>query len=581
MEEKNQSQVLSQDEKFLKKAYRKALIPCILSILSGCLNILADGILVGQRIGIDGLTAINLCVPIYLLLCVIGSFFVSGTAIPSSEEIGKGNLVKAQHYYGTALSTCLIASILATVIGLLLLPATANLLNPDEVIREMIRSYAGVTLLGAVPKIMIYIPFWYLRLEGKNNSVTVMMVIMGGGNILLDILLMYGFNMGVTGAALASVIATTAALIFGMIRIHSGHTNFQFRFSLTRNLSDWKKILISGSPAALNNALQSLRILTVNGFLFSMGGNPLVAAFTAVNGIAAFAEAVTVGVPQAGTAMLGVYHGERDNGSARILLKLEWRDGLLFAGLFSALIIAGSGFIGSAYGLQGISLLVPMIFLSISLFPGLWNGMMTSYYSVSGKAFLSDLIIGCRVYVFAALSLLFLSSFSLNPWLFLPLSEGLTVLFWFIATAVLSKGKKNTTRYLLMDTTLQKSGRIINFSLPGNADEICKACEKISDFCGENGMNPKEYMKISLSMEELMTLITSINKETPVTFDLRVFSMQDVTGIRIRYGGVYFDPIHSRDYNNEEFMGFRMIEKLVEEVIYQQTFGVNTLLILI
>ena len=137
------------------------------------------------------------------------------------------------------------------------------------------------------------------------------------------------------------------------------------------------------------------------------------------------------------------------------------------------------------------------------------------------------------------------------------------------------------TRYLLMDTQLQDSGRVINFSLPGVADEICSACERITDFCGENGMSPKEYMKISLSMEELMTLIVQVNPETPVTFDLRIFSLQDVLGIRIRYDGRPFDPIHSEDRENEEFMGLRMIEKLVETVLYRKVFGVNTLIILI
>ncbi|MBQ7506250.1 MAG: hypothetical protein IJT05_02890 [Lachnospiraceae bacterium] len=581
MNEQATNEVLTQDERFLKKAYRRALIPSILSILSGCLNILADGIIVGQRIGMNGLTAINLCVPIYLVLCVIGSFFVSGTAIAASEEIGKENTDAAQRYYGTCLTSCLIASALAMLIGLLLLPAAANMLNPDEAVREMIRAYAGVTLIGAIPKIMIYIPFWYLRLDGKNTSVTVMMVIMGVGNILLDIAFMYGLNMGVLGAALASVIATAGAWLFGMVRVHTGHTNFALRFQFLREKAAWKKIVTAGSPAALNNALQSLRILTVNGILLLMGGNPLVAAFTAVNGIAAFAEAVTVGVPQAGTAMLGVYHGERDTGSTRILIGLEWRYGLIAGAVFSAFIIAGYGLIGDAYGLTDISLLIPMICLAISLFPGLWNGMMINLYNVSGHAVLSDLMIICRVYLFATLSLLVCSRLQLNPWIFLPLSEGLTVLFWFVATKIISSRRDNITRYLLLDPKHQKDGQVLNFSLAGNTEAICDACERISAFCEELGMDRKAYMRISLSMEELMTLIVQVNKDSPVTFDLRVFSLQGVTGIRIRYGGIFFDPVHSKDYDNEEFMGFRMIEKLVVEVVYRQTFGVNTLLILI
>ena len=66
--------VLRQDEIFLRRAFHKSLFPCILSILSQNLNILADGVLVGQRIGTNGLSAISLCVPVYLVLCVWDPF---------------------------------------------------------------------------------------------------------------------------------------------------------------------------------------------------------------------------------------------------------------------------------------------------------------------------------------------------------------------------------------------------------------------------------------------------------------------------------------------------------------------------
>ena len=77
---------LRQDEAFLRRAFHKSLLPCVLSILSQNINILADGIIVGQRIGTDGLSAINLCVPVYLVLCIVGSFLVSGTAIQASRR---------------------------------------------------------------------------------------------------------------------------------------------------------------------------------------------------------------------------------------------------------------------------------------------------------------------------------------------------------------------------------------------------------------------------------------------------------------------------------------------------------------
>ena len=106
MDRQTGSVSLEQNEKFLKKAYGKALIPCMLSILSGNINILADGILVGQRLGTDALAAINFSLPVYLVLCIVGSFLVSGTAICASEAIGNNQSSKAQELFKMAASWC-------------------------------------------------------------------------------------------------------------------------------------------------------------------------------------------------------------------------------------------------------------------------------------------------------------------------------------------------------------------------------------------------------------------------------------------------------------------------------------------
>lgn len=93
--------VLRQDEIFLRRAFHKSLFPCILSILSQNLNILADGVLVGQRIGTNGLSAISLCVPVYLVLCVVGSFLVSGTAIQARKPLDSQQPEKSRQLYST------------------------------------------------------------------------------------------------------------------------------------------------------------------------------------------------------------------------------------------------------------------------------------------------------------------------------------------------------------------------------------------------------------------------------------------------------------------------------------------------
>lgn len=573
---------LVQNEDFLNKTYRAALIPGILSILSGCINIIADGVLVGHKIGAGGLAAINLCVPVYLALCVAGSFFVSGAAINSSREIGAKGMDKALLYYRMGITVCLIASAAAAVAGVVFSDGIAAFLCRDEGIFPMVRDYTLVTLAGAFPKILLYIPFWYLRLDGKNGSVAVMMTVMAAGNIALDILFLYVLQMGVSGAALASVIATAAACVYGFISLSRGNFHF-LPGPVLPGKEELRAMSAAGSPAAMNNLLQTLRLLCVNGLLLKYGGSMMVAEFSVINGIGTFAEAVTAGVPQAGTAMLGIYHGERDNKSAGILLRLEAKTGVLLSFIFGLGIVAGSDLIAAAYGL-GASMRFPMLCLAASLIPALWNNILSCYYSVSEHIWLSNLIIVLRVFVCSTAALLLLLETGAAAWLFLVAGEVLTIAVWFPVTWLLARRDNMISRHFLMDRTLEKAGRVINFSMVSDTEKICGACEQITSFCEANGMKAGQTMRVSLALEEMMTLVATVNSPREILFDIRVFAVREETGIRIRYNGKPYNPLAAERETgdgDELYMGMRMLQKMVAQVEYQNTFGANTLLILL
>lgn len=566
---------LKQNEQFLKKAYNKALIPCILSVLSGNINILADGILVGQRLGTNALAAINFSLPVYLTLCIVGSFIVSGTAIGALEKIGKNRNGQAQNLYRMSIFWCAAVSVFITVSGLAFLKPLSRLLCSDETVMPLVMEYSGVTIAGALPKILIYIPFWYLRLDGRSGQVTLMMLVMGGGNVVLDVLFLYAFDWGVFGAALASVLSTAAACALGFVRLCDQKSGFPFGLCVRAKDIKFSEIAKAGSPSAANNLFQTLRVSAINTLLLHACGSDMVAAFTAVNCICAFAESVTSGVPQAASAMLGIYCGEHDNESTRMLMTRQLKSGIPYAVIFSAAVILGADFISLAYGLH-ISLRFAFVCLSLGMIPALINCVMSGFYNVSGRTFWANAIIFLRVFVMSVASLFALLSFGQSPWLFLFLGEALTLLFWFAATGMLHK---NCSRFLLLDDSLDRTGKVINFSVSGNTENICDASGRITGFCGENGMSPKQTMRISLAMEELMTLIANKN-EGMVEFDLRVYSLQGVIGIRIRYGGNEFNPLVYSD-DDMEYMGVRIIENMCEETLYQRTFGTNTLQIFV
>ncbi len=582
---------LEQNEQFLKKAYGKALIPCMLSILSGNINILADGILVGQRLGLDALAAINFSLPVYLVLCIAGSFVVSGTAICAAAAIGDNQERKAQELYKMSIFWCVLLAAVITAAGLACLKPLAGLLCSEESVSLLVMEYVGVTIAGALPKILIYIPFWYLRLDGRNRQVTWMMLVMGMGNVLLDLLFLYTFDMGVFGAALASVAATAVSCLLGFVWLCDKKSSFSLGVCIVCKGVSVLQIAKAGSPSAMNNLFQTLRVIAVNTLLLWSGGSGLVAAFTVVNCISAFEESVTGGVPQAAAAMLGIYSGEHDNKSVRMLIKRQIKSGVPYCMLFSAVILAGADLIAGLYGITE-SLAFAFFCLSMGMIPALCNSILSGYYNVSGHAMWSNVIILLRVFVMPCASLFVLWQLSQNPWWFLFFGEVFTLFFWFAATGIYRHFHRRCSRFLLMDNTLEETGRVINFSVRAETEDICDASSKITVFCEENGMLPGQVMRVSLAMEELMTVIASVNPVGGVEFDLRVYSLEGVIGIRIRYSGREFNPLLRTQVSAEQertsaaglddmYMGIRMIEDMVETSLYQRTFGMNTIQIYI
>ena len=579
---------LAQNAEFIRNTYRKAVFTGMLSILSVNINVFVDGILVGRRLGADALAAINLSLPLYLALCVLGSFFAAGTEIPAARAIGIGNESRRDLFFDTGLNATVLASLVITAIGLLLRePLVSFLCANNEGTRPYVMQYVVITLIGALPKIVIYIPFWYLRLDGKNASVTVMMTIMTIVNIILDVFFVDSLDMGVFGAGLASVIATTLACGYGMIRLFSKGSPYRWRLRWTKSKKDWRTILNAGFPSAFNNLCSTVRLLIINGMLMSHGGAELVAIFTAVNGMAGFGECVTLGAPAAGSAMLGVFSGEKDNGSCRLLLKEEWKIGCITGVVFLALCAGLSGSIQRMYGLSE-PILGPLMWMAASIFPALLLNILITYYNMADKDLWANGLIFLRQIAMIYLGLVLSLAVHRSVFSFLLFAEVATLLVWLVATTLHYRRNPQDSRFLMNNLEDERNGRLLNFSVSAEVDEIVSASERISEFCAANGMSIKQTMRLQISMEEVMTLIRQVNEAgdmRELKFDLRAYSVNGIRGIRIRYNGIPFNPFYfsQETLNVEEdmFMGVRMIKKMVEIINYQRAFGVNTLQIIL
>lgn len=579
---KEDTKTLKQNNNFISGTFKKALIPCMLSVLSANINVIVDGILVGQKLGPNALAAINICMPVNLLFCVIGSFLSAGTAINASKSIGTDATDKGNEYYKIDVVMSYFVSMIVTVIGILSLQKICYFLCSNMDVFPYVREYTLITIIGAIFRIMIYIPFWYLRLDGKNKEVMKIMSVLTVGNILLDIIFVYILDGGVFGAGLANVIATATALVLGFIYLSRRDSTFSFSLRIDWKLLKDKKIYIDGIPSSLSNLCSTIRLLVINGILLTVGGPTLVAVFTAINGVFGIGECIILGVPQASTAMLGVYYGERDNQSCKIILKNEVRIGGICSAIFFVACLALSPVIKALYGLD-TSIFVPLTFMAISIFPSLLCAIISGYYNISGRNTLSSAIIILRLVVMTYVGLKLAVACNINVFSFYIFAEITTLLFIYIISGIYYKKDKDLDRIMLCNYKYEREGKAINFTIENNNESICRTCELISEFCNDNGLSIKETMKIQLAIEEALTLISQINEnehEQLDGFDVRAFVQHNVSGLRIRYDGLDFNPFMG-NLDTSEYMGIKMISDLLETTIYKRTFGVNTLILLL
>jgi hypothetical protein len=166
------------------------------------------------------------------------------------------------------------------------------------------------------------------------------------------------------------------------------------------------------------------------------------------------------------------------------------------------------------------------------------------------------------------------------------LSEIAAFLMWLAIAKAVSRRHKHLSPILLLDDSLEKTGSTLNFSVKTDSAAICEASFKITGFCEANRLLPKQSMTISLAIEEMLIINTKkcFGDRPDGSIDVRVFHLDDSTGIRFRYGGLLFNPIEYAEGDDDslgETLGIKMIVNMAKLVHYQSTFGVNSLIILI
>ena len=285
----------------------------------------ADAIIVGKVVGKEALAAVGGTTGTLINLLV--GFFVgvaSGASVIIAQLFGARKAEDVSRAVHTTIALAIASGALLTVVGLNCSEQVLRLMGtPDEVMVYAV-PYLSIYFLGMIPQLIYNIGSGILRAVGDSRRPMLFLICAALTNIVLDIIFVLGLNMGVRGAAYATITSQLASALLILGSLHNAMPVYRLHFHKLRFHGDMLvRIVAIGLPAGLQSVMYSLSNIiiqtSVNGF-----GTDVMAAWTAygkIDGlfwmtISAFGVSITTFAGQ----NFGAHQYERMKRSIRVCL---------------------------------------------------------------------------------------------------------------------------------------------------------------------------------------------------------------------------------------------------------------------
>ena len=258
-----------------KAAIRSMFLPFFIAFAVIQINGFADTYWV-SGLGTTPSEAVATIIPIYDLLVCIGIGIAIGSTTTIAFSIGQGDYQKASMLAGNSVTLGIILAITASVITAILINPAIDMLGAGNVREEAIAYMIPLILLS--PLLFLNSIFGgTLRGEGAAKRSTIIQVSAALMNIIFDPILIYGCNMGVMGAGLATALSAGASVLIGFYWYLGGKTTVKMPFSSLRPIKTVIKDLLDvGGPAALRQGISDATNLFQRVFLVIAGGTTAV-----------------------------------------------------------------------------------------------------------------------------------------------------------------------------------------------------------------------------------------------------------------------------------------------------------------
>ncbi len=308
MEDQQQKKYQLMTETPVSRLIPRMALPCVVSMLVTAFYNMADTFFVGMLKSNAATGAVGVVFSLMAIIQAIGFFFGQGSGNFISREIGHKNYQEASEMASTGFFSALATGVLICVMGLLFLEPLAYLLGSTDTILPYTKAYLSVILLGAPWMTSSLVLNNQLRFQG--SAAYAMVGITSGAvlNIGLDPLLIFVLDLGIAGAAWATIISQFVSFCLlligctkgGNLQIHLSHVKLKPYYYL------W--IFKGGLPSLARQGLASVATICLNQAARTYG-DAAIAAMGVVQRIMMFGGSAMIGFGQGFQPVCGFNYG--------------------------------------------------------------------------------------------------------------------------------------------------------------------------------------------------------------------------------------------------------------------------------
>jgi len=390
------------------KIFYRYLFPAVSAAVAIAIYSFVDTIVIGQDVGPNGTAACAIVLPCFTIAHCIDLICGIGGSVLMSRARGEGNQEKGNAYFTASLIYVGIVTVIFWILGVLFQEQIYRLFGADDILLPYAMEY-GRWIFGAFPSfVLVSFLGAYIRTDGAPKFVMTVTMIGGIINIIGDIVFVFPMRMGMTGAALATVLGSLVQSVILISYILLGKTSLHLAkpfkwFKAIKNIS------ALGIGAGVTQIAMTLVTYIINNQIMKYSGSDALAVYGMLSTVTALFISIFSGIGQAAQPVVSVNYGanqkERYQIVGKLGLKVAFISGLVCFGicaLFPSQMV--SLFMKVTPGVAEIAPYIIRVY-AISYLPMAISLFITAYLQSVGRANSATLVSMLRGIILSAILL--------------------------------------------------------------------------------------------------------------------------------------------------------------------------------